>query len=222
MRNCTMMLTSVNVVSTEDQHERRQDRHAGDEQRQQGEERREHEEQHEQGARARRAASRPARWSPPGRRPRRAGRTTSGRCRSPRPSPPGRALGRAGSRCTDRTSRGTGAWIRAYVVRPSSVTKPGSPVLARSTTRSCTSGTAATAAAKTPATAALVRLDRLALRHGDDCDVGVERADPVRVDQLLLRVVTRLAGQREVQRPPVAERRRRRAGRRGTAPARAR
>ena len=51
MRNWTMMLTSVNVVSSEHEHERGQDRHPGDEQRQQRQERRVHEEQHQQRAR---------------------------------------------------------------------------------------------------------------------------------------------------------------------------
>ncbi len=85
------------------------------------------------------------------------------------------------------------------------MTKPGSPVLAKSTTRSVTSGTAATAVGEDLGDGGLVLLDRLALRHGDDRDVGVEGADAVRVDQLLLCVVARLTGQREVERPPVAE-----------------
>ena len=78
-------------------------------------------------------------------------------------------------------------------------------MLAKSTTRSFTSGTAATAVAKTSATAALFSCDRLALGHGDDRDVGVEGADAVGVDELLLRVVPGLTGQREVERPPVTE-----------------
>ena len=47
----------------------------------------------------------------------------------------------------------------------------------------------------TAATAGRVGLDGLAVGHGDDREVGVDRADAVRVDQLLLRVVTGLPGQ---------------------------
>ena len=68
------------------------------------------------------------------------------------------AFSSAGSSSTSTygpSALGTGAWIRANVVRPSPETKLGSPVLAKSTTRSFTSGTAATAVVKIFATAAL-------------------------------------------------------------------
>ena len=68
------------------------------------------------------------------------------------------------------------------------------------------SGTAATAVREDAGDGLLGLLDGLALRHGDDGDVGVDGADAVGVDELLLGVVAGLAGQREVQRPPVAER----------------
>ena len=201
-----MMLTSVNVGECQDEHEGGQDRDAGDEQRQQGQERRVHEEQHQQCRRAsQQGLDQDARaFLLTSRGQQAVGGQAAfeacclgglGQCGVEL----GLDLGAEGhrDRSLDQGVR------RAPVVGHEAL---GRLVLAKSTTRSFTSGTAATAVEMTPATASAVLLDRLTLRHGHDGDVGVVGAHAVGVDELLLGVVAGLAGQREVQRPAVAER----------------
>ena len=117
---------------------------------------------------------------------------------------------------------GTGAWIKAYVVRPSLVTKPGIPGAREVDDPQLQVRHGCNRCGEHICHRLPVRGDSLALRHGDDRDVGVEGADAVRVDQLLLGLVTRLTRQREVERPPVTERPGGETCRRGTAPARPR